>query len=114
VKYALLSFTAPRALDALSDDERRAWMDDDARFRAELTARDCVVSGESLAESTTATTVRVHDGDASFTDGPGTTSAEVLGGVLVIDVGDLDEALDIAVRCPAARIGPLEVRPIRR
>jgi hypothetical protein len=114
VKYALLSFTAPYAFDVLSDDERRAWMDDDATFNAELAARDCVVSGEPLAEPATATTVRVHNGDASFTDGPFATSAEVLGGVLVIDVADLDEALDIARRCPAARLWPLEVRPIRR
>jgi hypothetical protein len=114
VRYALLSFTVPNALDALTDEERQRWLDDDAKFNAELAERDCVVGGEPLADPTTATTVRVDDGGrASLTDGPFAETAEVLGGVLVIDVEDLDEALDIAARCPAARLGPLEVRPIR-
>jgi hypothetical protein len=114
VRYALLSFTVPRALDALSDQERREWIADDAAFNAELAVRACVVGGEPLAEPATATTVRVCDGDASLTDGPFAEGSEVLGGLLVIDVADLDEALDIARRSPAARLGPLEVRPIRR
>jgi hypothetical protein len=113
VKYALLSFTAPNALDALSDQERQRWIDDDTTFNAELTARDCVVGGEPLADPTTATTVRVSEGKPALTDGPFAETAEVLGGILVIDVEDLDEAIDIATRCPAARLGPLEVRPIR-
>lgn len=113
MKYALLSFTEPNALDALSDDERQRWIDDDAKFNAELAERDCVVGGEPLADPTTATTLRVSDGKPSLTDGPFAETAEVLGGILVIDVEDLDEALDLATRCPAARLGPLEVRPIR-
>ena len=113
MKYALLSFTVPNVLDALSEEERQQWIDDDAKFNAELAERDCVVGGEPLADPTTATTVRVSDGTPSFTDGPFAETAEVLGGILVIDVEDLDEALDLASRCPAARLGPLEVRPIR-
>jgi hypothetical protein len=113
MKYALLSFTEPNALDALSDEERQQWIDDDAKFNAELAERDCMVGGEPLADPTTATTVRVTDGKATLTDGPFAETAEVLGGILVIDVEDLDDALDLATRCPAARLGPLEVRPIR-
>ena len=113
MRYALLSFTEPNALDALSDEERQQWIDDDAKFNAELAERDCVVGGEPLADPTTATTVRVTDGRPTLTDGPFAETAEVLGGILVIDVEDLDDALDIATRCPAARLGPLEVRPVR-
>ena len=88
MKYALLSFTVPNALDALSDQERQQWIDDDAEFNAELAERDCVVGGEPLADPTTATTVRVREDTPSLTDGPFAETAEVLGGILVIDVED--------------------------
>jgi hypothetical protein len=114
MKYALLSFTPPRALDALPDAERERWMADDAEFNKMLEQRDCVVGGEPLDDPSTATTVRAGDGgDTTLTDGPYAETTEVLGGILVIDVADLDEALDVAKQCPAARLGPLEVRPIR-
>ncbi|MFJ4769623.1 YciI family protein [Streptomyces uncialis] len=72
------------------------------------------VSSESLADLVTATTVRVsEDGERTVTDGPFAESREVLGGFYVIDVPDLDTALDWAARCPGARgSGAVVVRPI--
>lgn len=72
------------------------------------------VSGESLADLVTATAVRVApDGKRTVTDGPFAESREVLGGFYVIDVPDLDVALDWAARCPGARGGgSVVVRPI--
>ncbi|AQA23878.1 YCII-related domain protein [Rhodococcus sp. MTM3W5.2] len=72
------------------------------------------VSGESLADLTTATAVRVGpDGQRTVTDGPFAESREVLGGFYVIDVPNLDVALDWAARCPGARGGgSVVVRPI--
>ncbi|MET4614200.1 hypothetical protein ABIC28_005213 [Rhodococcus sp. PvR044] len=72
------------------------------------------VSGESLADLTTATAVRVDaDGQRTVTDGPFAESREVLGGFYVIDVPNLDVALDWAARCPGARGGgSVVVRPI--
>lgn len=72
------------------------------------------VSGESLADLVTATTVRVdQDGGRTVTDGPFAETREVLGGFYVIDVPDLDTALDWAARCPGARGGgSLVVRPV--
>lgn len=72
------------------------------------------VSGESLADLVTATTVRVGPaGDRIVTDGPFAETREVLGGFLVIDVPDLDAALDWAARCPGARGGGVVVvRPV--
>lgn len=72
------------------------------------------VSGESLADLVTATTVRVGEaGERTVTDGPFAESREVLGGFYVIDVPDLDVALDWAARCPGARgSGAMVVRPI--
>ncbi|MEV0643811.1 YciI family protein [Phytomonospora sp. NPDC050363] len=72
-----------------------------------------MVSGESLADLVTATTVRVAaDGARTVTDGPYAETREVLGGFYVIDVPDLDAALDWAARCPGARDGSIVVRPI--
>ncbi|WP_406729248.1 YciI family protein [Streptomyces sp. GD-15H] len=72
------------------------------------------VSGESLTDLVTSTTVRVgRDGRRSVTDGPFAETREVLGGFYVIDVPDLDVALDWAARCPGARgSGSVVVRPI--
>ncbi|MCG5217758.1 YciI family protein [Streptosporangium soli] len=71
------------------------------------------VSGESLADLVTATTVRVgQDGRRTVTDGPFAETREVLGGFYVIDVPDLDVALDWAARCPGARDGSVVVRPV--
>lgn len=72
------------------------------------------VSGESLADLVTATTVRVGgDGTPVVTDGPFAETREVLGGFYVIDVPDLDAALDWAARCPGARgDGSVVVRPV--
>jgi hypothetical protein len=114
LKYALLGYGSPTALDRLSDVERAAWEADDAAFHAELADRGCVVHGEPLAEPDTATTVRVHNGQATIVDGPYDGASEHLGAILVIDVPDLDSALDLARRCPGARTGAIEVRPIQR
>ncbi|MEU6783320.1 YciI family protein [Nonomuraea angiospora] len=72
------------------------------------------VSGESLADLVTATAVRVdRDGRRTVTDGPYAETREVLGGFYVIDVPDLDVALDWAARCPGARGGgSVVVRPV--
>ncbi|MFC5832116.1 YciI family protein [Nonomuraea insulae] len=72
------------------------------------------VSGHSLADLTTATVVRVGpEGERTVTDGPFAETREVLGGYYVIDVPDLDVALDWAARCPGARGGgSIVVRPV--
>jgi hypothetical protein len=113
VNYVLLSYARPGAWDALTDDERAGWIADDAAFNVEIQDRGIMVSGLGLADSDTATTIRIENGEAVLTDGPFAETTEYLGGFLVVDVADLDEALDLARRCPAARIGPLEVRPAR-
>ena len=69
--------------------------------------------GAQLQPGTTATTVRVDNGSALTTDGPYAETKELLGGFYLIDVGDLDAALDFAAKVPAARMGgAVEVRPL--
>jgi hypothetical protein len=72
-----------------------------------------VVGGEQLQPVETATTVRVEDGETLLTDGPFVDAKEHLGGYRVVEVDDLDAALEIAARIPAARMGgAIEVRPL--
>ena len=72
-----------------------------------------VVVGEQLQPAETATTVRVEDGQMLITDGPFLDAKEHLGGFGLIEVDDLDAALQIAARIPAARMGgAVEVRPL--
>ncbi|MFC4856971.1 YciI family protein [Actinophytocola glycyrrhizae] len=83
-------------------------------FDKEVREAGVFVSGESLADLVTATAVRVDDdGGRTVTDGPFAETREVLGGFYVIDVPDLDVALDWAARCPGALGGgSVVVRPI--
>ena len=72
-----------------------------------------VIGGERLQPVETATTVRVQDGETLLTDGPFVDAKEHLGGFLLVEADDLDAALEIAARVPAARMGgAIEVRPV--
>jgi hypothetical protein len=72
-----------------------------------------VIGGDQLQPIETATTVRVQDGETLLTDGPFVEAKEHLGGYVLVEVDDLDAALEIAARIPAARMGgAVEVRPL--
>jgi len=77
-----------------------------------LRDRGAYVAGEALQPVTTATTIRVRDGKSMITDGPFAETKEALGGFYLIEAKDLDEALDLGGKCPGARFGSIEVRPI--
>jgi hypothetical protein len=85
-------------------DDIGDWVDD-------LESRGAAEYGERLRPDQDATTVRVRDGQLLVTDGPFTESKESIGGFDIIDVADLDEAIEIASRHPAASFGRVEVRP---
>ncbi|MCZ2526666.1 YciI family protein [Streptomyces sp. NPDC059506] len=111
MKYMLL-------INAAATDEEGAaaecGVEDWMVYDKEMKDAGVWVSGESLADLVTSTTVRVgRDGGRTVTDGPFAETREVLGGFYVIDVPDLDVALDWAARCPGARgSGSVVVRPV--
>jgi hypothetical protein len=78
-----------------------------------VSAAGAKLGGEALQPGATATTVRVKSDERVVTDGPFAETREVLGGFYLLDVPDLDAALDWAARCPGAKYGSVEVRPIR-
>ena len=81
-------------------------------FTREIRERGLFEAGEALHPTTSATTVRVQDGETITTDGPFAETKEALGGFYLINAQDLDEAIEIAARIPAASHGSIEVRPI--
>ncbi|WP_214403049.1 YciI family protein [Pseudonocardia lacus] len=110
MKYLLLIQANAAGEDGVSAD---CTVEDWTAFDKEVTEAGVKVSGESLADLVTATTVRVdRDGRRTVTDGPFAEGRELLGGFLVVDVPDLDAALDWAARCPGARDGAVVVRPV--
>jgi hypothetical protein len=112
MKYALLIFGDEAGWDTATDEERqRVYREYDA-FAREATTRGLLRGGEELASSTSATTVRVREGEAAVTDGPFAETKEQLGGFFLIECNDVDEALEMAARIPGARSGAIEVRPV--
>jgi hypothetical protein len=83
-----------------------------AEFTADIKGRGLFQAGEALTPTSTATTVRVVDGETVATDGPFAETKEALGGFYLIEARDLDEAIEVAARIPAATFGSIEVRPI--
>ncbi len=72
-----------------------------------------LVAAEALQPVDTATTVRVRNGKVSVTDGPFAETKEQLAGFYLIEARDLNEAIQVAAKIPPARIGSIEVRPVR-
>lgn len=111
MKYALLIYSneARESFDRMPDDEQQAIMGEYFAIAQE----DGVYGGAQLHPVGTATTVRVEDGRTLTTDGPFAEMKEHLGGFYLVEADDLDRALELAGRIPAARLGgAIEVRPI--
>jgi hypothetical protein len=99
----------PEGWARLSEDEQKAVYSD---YQKVSTAPG-VTPGTGLAPPEAATTVRVEDGKTLTTDGPFVAIKEALGGYLFFEADDLDAAIELAARIPAARMGgAVEVRPI--
>jgi hypothetical protein len=111
MKYLLLICHNEQEWAALSESEREQIYGEYRQLRGQLTAAGQWVSGSQLQPTSTATTVRVRDGKRLVTDGPFAETREQLGGYFLVDVKDLDEAIAIAAKIPAARTGTIEVRP---
>jgi len=106
MKYLCLVYGEEQKIRAMDDDECMA-------FDASLRADGRCLASESLQPVGTATTVRVRGGNISVTDGPFAETKEALAGFYLIDAKDREEAVAIASRIPPARVGSIELRPVR-
>jgi hypothetical protein len=109
VQYALLIYGSGEGWEQLSEDERQTQMQE---YMA-LSQRPETRGGADLGDLSSATTVRVDNGDAVTTDGPFAETKEHLGGFYLVECDNLDDALAFAAKIPAARNGgAIEVRPV--
>jgi hypothetical protein len=113
MKYMLLICRDEQVWDKLGAPERQQVYGEILALSEELTARGQYLGGSPLYPSSAATSVRVRDGKRLVTDGPFAETREQLGGYMMIDVKDLDEAIGIAGRVALARTSTVEIRPVR-
>ena len=116
MKYAMLVYGDDSAWVDLSNEEKAELRAQEMpRWLAlmdELQKADPNLTGYELSGRSTAKVVRVRDGERIVTDGPFTETKEVVGGVFVVDLPDLDEAIRLASMIPTAEHGSLEIRPL--
>ena len=109
VKYMLLVYGDEQASD---EAEKEQCYQESARMAHPIRSTGQYLAAAPLHPVASATSVRVRDGKRLVTDGPFAETREQLGGYFIVDVKDLDEAIDIAGRIPGARLGTVEIRPI--
>ena len=117
MKYLLLIYGDEAAMEAsmagLTPEQQAAqskvWFD----YGDWLTEKGWFVAGDALQATSTATSVRAPDGKAVVTDGPFAETKEQLGGYYLLDVANVDEAIEAGSRCPGAMFGTIELRPIQ-
>jgi hypothetical protein len=106
MKYLCLVYGQEKELQAMPDGDCLA-------YDEELRQRGICLAAEALQSVETATTVRVRNGKLFITDGPFAETKEQLAGFYLIEAGDLNDAIRIASQIPPARLGSVEIRPIR-
>jgi hypothetical protein len=109
MKYMLLVYLDEQAM---TEAEREHCYVESAQLAQDLNSSGQYLDASPLHPVATATSVRVREGKKVVTDGPFAETREQLGGYYVIEAGDLDEAIGIAERIPAARFGTIEIRPV--
>lgn len=112
MKYLCLVYLEEKKMDALSKRDSDVLVRDSLDFDQTLIASGHFIAAEALQGVDTATTIRKRDGRISTTDGPFAETKEQLGGFIMIEARDLNDAIEVASKIPMARVGSIEVRPI--
>jgi hypothetical protein len=112
MQHMLLIYSDEQAVGSMSEAEGEAMMREYGQFSQEARDSGVLVDGQRLRPTTTATTVRVRDGETLTTDGPFAETKEQFGGYYIVEAETLDDALAWAAKIPGARVGSIEVRPV--
>jgi hypothetical protein len=113
MKYLLFCCHEEEKLTAMSKSECDALMDETSAYCEALQKSGHLIVAEPLEPVQMAMTVRVRNGKVSLTDGPFAETKEQIGGFFLINARDLNEAIQVASKFPSARLGSMEVRPVR-
>jgi len=113
MKYLCMVFYDEKNLNALSAEELQTLDDESLAYDETLRKRGHLIAAQALESVQAATTVRVRNGKVSVTDGPFAETNEQIGGFILIEAHDLNEAIQLAAKMPPIRLGGVEVRPIK-
>jgi len=112
MRYLLTIYDDESTWNDVTPEQSAQVMEAYGAFGEAAQAAGVLLGGEGLQPTSTATTVRVRDGEALTTDGPFAETREQLGGYYLLDCKDLDDAISWAAKIPGARSGSVEVRPV--
>jgi hypothetical protein len=101
------------AFSKISEGRQKQMLEESVQLTHELHANGQYLNASPLQQASTAVIVRMRDGQQFVTDGPFVETREQIAGYFLISARDLNEAIRIATRVPGARIGTVEVRPLR-
>jgi hypothetical protein len=113
MKFVFLIYHDEKTLDAMPAGEMQALVDAALDYDEEIRRSGHYIVSNALERARTARIVRVHGKAVSTTDGPFAETKEQLGGFFLVEAKDMDEAVALASRFPPARLGVVEVRPVR-
>jgi hypothetical protein len=112
MRYILLIYGDEGRLAAMPEDERHALYELWDAYAKDLGDRGVMRAGDELSPTTSATTVKETGGQILVTDGPFAETKEQLGGYFIVEVDDLDTAIELAKAMPAIHGGSVEIRPV--
>ena len=112
MKYLCLIYEDEKAWAHMPKEESDAIMGEYFAFTDGIRQSGHYIAGEALQPTFTATTIRIRNGQLSTTDGPFAETKEQLGGFYMIEARDLNDAIQVASKIPAVRMGSIEIRPI--
>ena len=113
MKYVCLVYLVEKDMNAMSKTEADACTEESLAYDEALRRTGHLRAAQALQPVETATTIRVRNGKLSTTDGPFGETTEQLGGFILIEARDLNDAIQVAAKIPLARRGSIEVRPIK-
>jgi hypothetical protein len=111
MKYICLGYIDEKKWEAIPESELNALIDECLAYEDVLRINGQLLGGEALQSATSATTLQWKNGKLSITDGPYAETKEQLGGILVLEAEDLNQALQLMSKHPGVKVGPWEIRP---
>ncbi len=113
MKYLALVYYEEKAIDAMTQNEWQSLNRECVACGEDMRASGHMLGGSALHPTSTATSLRVRDGKMVITDGPFAETKEQLAGFYLLEARDLNEAIQLASKIPPARLGSIEIRPLR-
>lgn len=112
MRYLCAVYLEPKTVEKLSPAEGATLDRDSIAYDEELRRSGHYIVSDALQRATTAKTLRVRSGKLSVIDGPFAETKEQLGGFILVEAKDMDEAVELASKIPMAQHGSIEVRPV--